>query len=68
MDDELIFSTFLRHVQRCSYPADEKEVMAVRTKLETHHSFGEIIGKTEKMRHLSTQIQTAAAGDITVLI
>ena len=40
----------------------------MRTELETNHSFGEIIGKTEKMQHLFTQIQTAAAGDITVLI
>ena len=38
------------------------------TELETNHSFGEIIGKTEKMQHLFTQIQMAAAGDITVLI
>ena len=40
----------------------------MRTKLETNHSFGKIIGKNQKMQHLSTQIQTAAAGDITVLI
>ena len=42
--------------------------MALQNKLETSHSFGEIIGKNEKMRHLFTQIQTAAAGDISVLI
>ncbi|MYB01845.1 sigma-54 factor interaction domain-containing protein, partial [Candidatus Poribacteria bacterium] len=42
--------------------------MALQTKLETNHSFREIIGKTEKMQHLFIQIQTAAAGDITVLI
>ena len=40
----------------------------MRTKLETNHSFGKIIGKTEKMQHLFTQIQRAAVGDITVLI
>ena len=38
------------------------------TKLETNHFFGEIIGKTEKMQHVFTQIQTAAAADISVLI
>lgn len=42
--------------------------MALQKKLETNHSFGEIVGKTEKMQHLFTQIQTAAAGDISVLI
>ncbi len=42
--------------------------MALRTELETNHSFGEIIGKHKKMQHLFTQIQTTAAGDITVLI
>ena len=42
--------------------------MALQTELETNHSFGEIIGKSEKMQQLFTQIQTAAAGDITVLI
>ena len=42
--------------------------MALQTELETNHSFGEIIGKSKKMQHLFTQIQTAAAGDITVLI
>ena len=38
------------------------------TELETNHSFGKIIGKNKKMQHLFTQIQTAAAADITVLI
>ena len=38
------------------------------TELETNHSFGKIIGKNKKMQHLFTQIQTAAAGDISVLI
>ena len=42
--------------------------MALRTELETNHSFGEIIGKHKKMQHLFTQIQTAAASAITVLI
>ena len=42
--------------------------MALRTELEANHSFGEIIGKTKKMQHLFTQIQTAAAGTVTVLI
>ena len=42
--------------------------MTLRTELETNHSFGEIIGKHKKMQHLFTQIQTAAAGVITVLI
>ena len=42
--------------------------MTLHTELETNHAFGEIIGKSEKMQHLFTEIQTAAAGDITVLI
>ena len=42
--------------------------MALQNELETNHSFGEIIGKNKKMQHMFTQIQTAAAGDITVLI
>jgi len=42
--------------------------MALQTELETNHSFGEIIGKSEKMQHVFTEIQTAAAGDISVLI
>ena len=42
--------------------------MALQTELETNHSFGEIVGKSKKMQHLFTQIQAAAAGDITVLI
>lgn len=43
-------------------------IMALQNEFETNHSFGGIIGKTEKMQHVFTQIQTAAAGDITVLI
>ena len=42
--------------------------MVLKNELETNHSFGEIVGKNEKMQHLFTQIQTVAAGDITVLI
>ena len=42
--------------------------MTLRTELEMSHAFGEIIGKNKKMQHLFTQIQTAAAADITVLI
>ena len=42
--------------------------MALQTELETNHSFGEIIGKSEKMQQVFTQIRAAAAGDITVLI
>ena len=44
------------------------EIIASRTELETSHTFGEIIGKSEKMQQVFTQIQTAAAGTITVLI
>jgi len=43
-------------------------IMALQTKLEKDNSFGEIIGKNKKMQQVFTQIQTAAAGDITVLI
>ena len=42
--------------------------MALQTELETNHSFGEIIGKSEKMQQVFTEIRAAAAGDITVLI
>ena len=42
--------------------------MALRNKLETSHSFGEIIGKSEKMQHVFTEIQTVAAGSISALI
>ena len=42
--------------------------MALQATLETDHSFGEIIGKSKKMQQVFTQIKTAAAGDITVLI
>ncbi len=51
------------HVQRM-----KKETMALQTELETNHSFGEIIGKSEKMQQVFTEIQATAAGDITVLI
>ena len=43
-------------------------VMALQNELETNHAFGEIIGKNQKMQYLSTQIQIAAARNITVLI
>ena len=42
--------------------------MALQNKLETSHSFGEIIGKSEKMQHVFTEIQTVAAGSISALI
>ena len=42
--------------------------MALQTELETNHSFGEIISKSEKMQQVFTEIQAAATGDITVLI
>ena len=42
--------------------------MALQTELETNQSFGEIIGKSEKMQQVFTQIRAAAAGNITVLI
>ena len=42
--------------------------MALRTELETNHSFGEIVGKSKKMQHVFTEIQIAAVGDISVLI
>ena len=51
------------HIQRM-----KKEIMALHTKLETDHSFGEIIGKSEKMQQVFAEIRAAAAGDITVLI
>ena len=44
------------------------EIMTLQTNLETNYSLGEIVGKSKKMQHLFTQIQTAAAADITVLI
>ena len=43
-------------------------VMTLQIELETNHSFGEIVGTNEKMQHIFTQIQTAAAGNISVLI
>ena len=42
--------------------------MALQNKLENSHSFGEIIGKSEKMQHVFTEIQTVAAGSISTLI
>ena len=42
--------------------------MALQSELETDHSFGEIIGKSEKMQQVFTEIRAAAAGTITVLI
>ena len=42
--------------------------MALQNELEINHSFGEIVGKSKKMQHVFTQIQTAAAGAINVLI
>ena len=42
--------------------------MALQTELETNQSFGDIIGKSEKMQQVFTEIRAAAAGNITVLI
>ncbi|MDE0400232.1 MAG: sigma-54 dependent transcriptional regulator [Candidatus Poribacteria bacterium] len=42
--------------------------MALQNELKINHAFGEIIGKSKKMQHVFTQIQTAAAGAISVLI
>lgn len=42
--------------------------MTLHTELDTNHSFGEIIGKSQKMQQVFTQIRAAAAGTITVLI
>ncbi len=42
--------------------------MGLLHKLETSHAFGQIIGKCQKMQQVFTEIQTAAAGDISVLI
>ena len=44
------------------------EVTSLRAELEKNYSFGEIIGKSQKMQQLFAQIQTATEGDITVLI
>ena len=44
------------------------EVMSLRAQLETTYSFDEIVGKSEKMQHLYTQIQRATEGNITALI
>ena len=51
------------HIQRM-----KKEIMALQSELETDHSFGEIIGKSQKMQQVFTEIRAAAAGTITVLI
>ena len=42
--------------------------MALQTELETNHSFGEMIGKSEKMQQVFAEIRVAATSDITVLI
>ena len=42
--------------------------MALQNELEINHSFGEIVGKSKKIQHVFTEIQIAAAGDISVLI
>ncbi|MCY3550775.1 MAG: sigma-54 factor interaction domain-containing protein [Candidatus Poribacteria bacterium] len=42
--------------------------MALQTEFETNHSFGEIIGKSEKMQQVFAEIRVAATGDISVLI
>ena len=44
------------------------EVTALRAEMEKTYAFGEIIGKSKKMQHLFTQIQTATEGTISVLI
>ncbi len=42
--------------------------MALQTEFETSHSFGEMIGKSEKMQQVFAEIRVAATGDISVLI
>ena len=44
------------------------EVMSLRAELEKTYAFGEIIGKSQQMQALFTQIQTASEGTISVLI
>lgn len=44
------------------------EVMSLRAELEKTHSFDEIIGKSKSMQQVFNQIQTAAEGNISVLI
>ena len=42
--------------------------MALQTEFETSHSFGEMIGKSEKMQQVFAEIRVAATSDISVLI
>ena len=56
------------HQTHVNFYFHERDIMALQTKLENNHSFGEIVGKSKKMQHLFTQIQTVAAGSISVLI
>lgn len=44
------------------------EVVRLRTELETHYSFDEIVGKSRAMQRLYALIQRATEGNITVLI
>ena len=44
------------------------EVLRLRVKLKTIHSFGEIVGKSQNMQQMFALIQRAVEGDITVLI
>ena len=44
------------------------EVLRLRTELETSHSFGEIVGKSQNMQQTFALMQRAAESDITVLI
>lgn len=44
------------------------EVVRLRTELETHYSFDEIVGKSRAMQRLYSLIQRATEGNITVLI
>ena len=44
------------------------EVLRLRTELETTYSFGEIVGKSQRMQQTFTLMQRAAESDITVLI
>ena len=44
------------------------EVLRLRVKLETIHSFGKIVGKSQNMQQMFALTQRAAESDITVLI
>ena len=44
------------------------EVLRLRAELETTYSFGEIVGKSQRMQQTFTLMQRAAESDITVLI